>query len=182
MDPEILAPPHRAVRTNSQREPTPTPRTRRPRFRGAAIRVVSVLGATIGVGLALPASANADGDVSSLLSGIGIGNNGPISQAIAQIGTSICPLLVQPGSQLASTATTASGHGGLGSQLAGGVAGLAIQSQCPNFMTSLANGDFSVLSNAASMMGMTNAGANPLSSITGAASSSQLGGLTVPGN
>ncbi|MCV7227843.1 hypothetical protein [Mycolicibacterium komossense] len=130
---------------------------------------------------ALPASANADNGTSTLLSDIGIGGNGAVSQAIAQIGISICPLLVQPGSQLASTATTAGGHGGLGSQLAGGVAGLAIQSQCPNFMTSLANGDFSVLTNAASMLGMATPGANPLSSITGAAPSSPLGAVAIPG-
>jgi hypothetical protein len=45
----------------------------------------------------------------------------------------------------------------------------------------LANGDFSVLTNAASMMGMATPGANPLSSITGAATGSPLGGFTVPG-
>jgi hypothetical protein len=38
-----------------------------------------------------------------------------------------------------------------------------------------------VLTNAASLMGMATPGANPLSSITGAATSNPLGGFTVPG-
>lgn len=189
---ETLAPLRQPRSTNYLRQPTATPRSLSTRTRTAAsadykqtatsraIRVLSVVGATLGVGIALPATASAEGDVLTLLNDFGIGNNGAISQAIAQIGTSICPLLVQPGSQLASTATTASGQGALGSQLAGGVAGLAVQTQCPNFMTSLANGDFSVLSNAASMMGMTTPGANPLSSVAGAVSSNPVGALTSP--
>jgi hypothetical protein len=134
----------------------------------------------IGVAFTMPAPARADAGDGGLLNDAGIGNNGAISQIIAQFATSLCPMLVQPGSQVVSTATTASGHGGLGSQLAGGVAGLAIQSQCPNFMTSLANGDFTVLSNAASMLGMATPSANPLSSVTGAVVTS-LPGLTSPG-
>jgi hypothetical protein len=157
------------------------------------IRFVTLAGAVVGVAVALPASANADPLNSSVLNDIGIGNGGAVSQAIASIGTSLCPMLVQPGSQMVSTATGATGQGGLGSQLAGGVAGLVIQSQCPSFMNSLANGDFSVLTNAASMLGMAAPGANPLSSLTGAASANPLssltgavganplGGLTVPG-
>jgi hypothetical protein len=135
----------------------------------------------IGLTIAVPAPAHADPETSQLLNDVGIGNGGAISQAIAQFATSLCPLLVQPGSQVVSTATSATGNGGLGSQLAGGVAGLVIQSQCPSFMTSLANGDFTVLTNAASMMGMATPGANPLSSMTGAATSNPLGGFTVPG-
>jgi hypothetical protein len=160
-----------------------------------ALCLFAPVSALIGLTITVAAPAHADPETSTLLSDVGIGNNSTISQAIAQVATSLCPLLVQPGSQLASTATSATGNGGLGSQLAGGVAGLVIQSQCPNFMTSLANGDFSVLTNAASMMGMATpganplssitgaatAGANPLSSITGAATSNPLGGFTVPG-
>lgn len=137
--------------------------------------------ALVGLAITVPAPAHADPETTTLLNDVGIGNNSTISQAIAQVATSLCPLLVQPGSQVVSTATTATGNGGLGSQLAGGVAGLVIQSQCPNFMTSLANGDFSVLTNAASMLGMATPGANPLSSLTGAATGSPLGGFTVPG-
>ncbi len=171
---EVKAPRHRTASTSHVVTAT-----------SAVIRVIALTGAAAGLATALSASANADNGTSTLLSEIGIGGNGAVSQAIAQIGVSLCPLFVQPGSQLASTATTASGQGGtLGSQLAGGVAGLAIQSQCPNFMTSLANGDFSVLSNAASMLGMATPAANPLSSITGAATEnplSALSTLTTPG-
>jgi hypothetical protein len=110
--------------------------------------------------LAWPAPAHADPG-STLLNDIGIGNNGPISTAIAQVGTSLCPLLVKPGSTLASDALSSQGQ--LASQIAGGVATMAIQSQCPQFMTSLSNGDFSVLQNAASMLGMSTPSSNPLS-------------------
>ncbi|KAA0077216.1 DUF732 domain-containing protein [Mycolicibacterium sp. P9-64] len=163
--------------------------------RPAAVTLFASVGALIGLSMTAPAPAHADPETTTLLNDVGIGNNSAISQAIAQVATSLCPLLVQPGSQVVSTATTATGNGGLGSQLAGGVAGLVIQSQCPNFMTSLANGDFSVLTNAGSMLGMATpganplssltgagtAGANPLSSLTGAAPPSPLGGFTVPG-
>lgn len=119
------------------------------------VRPVALAGAILAVAAALPAQARADVDpVSPVLNQIGIGNNGPLSTAIAQIGTSLCPLLVQPGSQLASNAVQASGNGGLAPPIAGWVAGVAIQTQCPAFMTRLANGDFTVLSNAATMLGM----------------------------
>ena len=153
----------------------------RPAVSAMRVCLFASVSALIGLTIAVPAPAHADPETSTLLNDVGIGNGGAISQAIAQFATSLCPLLVQPGSQLASTATTATGNGGLGSQLAGGVAGLAIQTQCPNFMTSLANGDFSVLTNAANMVGMATPGANPLSSLTGAATGSPLGAFTVPG-
>jgi len=146
-----------------------------------AVRLLASVTAMMGVAISMPASAGADAGDSALLNDFGIGNNGAISQIIAQFATSLCPMLVKPGSQVVSTATTASGHGGLGSQLAGGVAGLAIQTQCPNFMTSLANGDFTVLSNAASMMGMPTPAANPLSSVTGGVAGNLPGILATPG-
>ena len=146
-----------------------------------AVRLLVSVTAMVGLAISMPASAGADAGDASLLNDFGIGNNGAISQIIAQFATSLCPMLVQPGSQVVSTATTASGHGGLGSQLAGGVAGLAIQTQCPNFMTSLANGDFTVLGNAASMMGMATPTANPLSSVTGGVAGSLPGILATPG-
>jgi hypothetical protein len=159
----------------------PAARKSRSEGRRPGACVLAAVSALIGLTIAVPAPAHADPETTTLLNDVGIGKNSTISQAIAQVATSLCPLLVQPGSQVVSTATTATGNGGLGSQLAGGVAGLVIQSQCPSFMTSLANGDFSVLTNAASMMGMATPGANPLSSITGAATGNPLGGFTVPG-
>lgn len=111
--------------------------------------------------MAWPASASADTD-SVLLNSIGIGNNGPVSTVIAQIGTGMCPMLVKPGSTLAGNMVSDKGQ--LASQIAGGLAGLAIQTQCPAFMTRLANGDLSVLTNAASMLGLSDSTTtNPLS-------------------
>ena len=76
-----------------------------------------------------------------VLNGVGIGNNGPVSGAIAQMGQSICPMLVKPGGSLASNAAQISGHGGLAPPMAGFLASMAIQAECPGFMTSVANGN-----------------------------------------
>jgi len=98
------------------------------------------------IGAAMVWSPNAKADiVGDALGDIGIGNNGPVSSAIAQVGTSICPMLVQPGSQMASNLTQASGNGGLAPPVAGMVTSMAIQSQCPAFMTALANGNLPAL-------------------------------------
>jgi hypothetical protein len=103
--------------------------------------VVSVGIVVAAVTWATPSHADPVGDsVSTVLNTVGIGNNGPISSVIAQIGQSICPLLVQPGSNFASSATQMSGNGGLASPIAGFLAGQAIQSQCPAFMTAISNG------------------------------------------
>jgi hypothetical protein len=140
----------------------------RVRSNATGVRLLASAAAMIGVSIPLAVTASADPGDGSLLSDLAIGSGGAMSQLIAQFATSLCPMLGQPGSQLVSTGATASGRGGLGSQLAGGVAGLAIQTQCPSFMTSLANGDFSVLKNAASMLGMAMPAASSSSSVTGA--------------
>jgi hypothetical protein len=107
-------------------------------FRPVIVSVGIVIAA---VTWATPAHADGIGDlISPVLNTVGIGNNGPVSSAIAQIGQSICPMLVQPGSNFASTATNMSGNGGLASPIAGFLAGQAIQSQCPAFMTAISNG------------------------------------------
>jgi hypothetical protein len=100
---------------------------------------------TLGIAAAAvlwPAHSHADVGTtgSSVLNGVGVGNNGPVSTAIAGVGQSICPMLVQPGSKLASMATQMSGHDGLAPTVAGWVATMVIQSQCPGWMTSLSNG------------------------------------------
>ena len=75
------------------------------------------------------------------LNNVGIGNNGPVSTAIAGIGQSICPMLVQPGATFASTASQMAGNTGLSPAIAGFVTSMAIQMECPGIMTSLANGN-----------------------------------------
>ncbi|MDT5205669.1 MAG: hypothetical protein QOD34_2305 [Mycobacterium sp.] len=110
----------------------------------AFLRPVVVTAAAVGVALASIPAAHADsaGDaVAPVLNGAGIGNNGPVSSAIAQMGQSICPMLVKPGGSLASNAAEISGHGGLAPPMAGFLASMAIQAQCPGFMTSVANGN-----------------------------------------
>ncbi|MGB8408064.1 MAG: hypothetical protein WCE30_28765 [Mycobacterium sp.] len=98
------------------------------------------------IGAAMVWSPDAKADiVGDALGTVGIGNNGPVSNAIAQVGTSICPMLVQPGSQVASNLTQASGNGGIAPPVAGLVTQMAIQSQCPAFMTALANGNIPAL-------------------------------------
>jgi hypothetical protein len=159
------------------------------------IRPVCVSVALIAAFVMWPGRAHADpGDSGSVLNGVGIGNNGPISSAIAELGTSICPMLVQPGSNFASSAAQMSGNGGLAAPIAGWVIGAAIQSQCPAFMTKLANGDLSDLSmltggGAAAPGPFGLPGANPLVPSplglpgVGAPAPSPLGlpGLTMPG-
>ena len=101
---------------------------------------------TLGIAAAAvmwPSHAHADvatDSGTSALNSVGIGNNGPVSTAIAGAGQSICPMLVQPGSQLATMATQMSGQSGLAPTIAGWVATMVIQTQCPGWMTSLSNG------------------------------------------
>jgi hypothetical protein len=109
-----------------------------------ALRPVIVTVAVFAAALGASAHAHADsvGDaMAPVLNTAGIGNNGPVSGTIAQVGQSICPMLVKPGSGLASSAAQISGNGGLAPPLAGFLVGMAIQSQCPSFMTSVANGN-----------------------------------------
>ncbi|BBY64115.1 DUF732 domain-containing protein [Mycolicibacterium helvum] len=129
-----------------------------------------VLTVTAGVFIAAttwPAAAHADPvDTSGLLSAVGIGNGGPITQLIEQIGQQICPLLAKPGSSLVSNATTASGYGGLASQVTGFVAEQAIKSQCPAAMTQLANGNFGPIM---TLMSTANQASGTLNTLNGTA-------------
>ena len=90
--------------------------------------------------VASPPPAHAD-PLNTTFNNVGIGNNGPVSTALAGIGQSICPMLVQPGATFASAAAQMSGNSGLTPTIAGWVTSMAIQTQCPGVMTSLANGN-----------------------------------------
>ena len=104
--------------------------------------VVTVAVCAAAMASSTPAHADpGDDPAGSVLNGIGVDGSNPISDAIAQLGQSICPMLVQPGSSLASSATQVSGHGGAAPPIAGFLAGMAIRAQCPSFMTSVANGN-----------------------------------------
>jgi hypothetical protein len=124
----------------------------RPVLISAAIMIAAIAWST-------PAHADpVDTSYTNVLNSVGIGNNGPISSAIAQVGQSICPLLVKPGSSLASNAIQASGNGGLAPTIGGAVAGMVIQAECPNAMTQLANGNLGPL---LQLLGMNNTSSSP---------------------
>ncbi len=150
----------------------------------AVLRPVVVAGAIVAAALMWGPRAHAD-VVHDALNDVGIGNNGPVSNAIAEVGTSICPLLVQPGSQMASTATQMSGNGGIAPPLAGFATQVAIQTQCPAFMTALANGNIPALMNGGlpvtppGLPSMPSVGLSDLSGAT-AAVPGTLGAATTP--
>jgi hypothetical protein len=104
--------------------------------------LVTVAVLTAAMASSTPAHADpGDDPAGSVLNNIGGDGGNPISDAIAQMGQSFCPMLVQPGSSLASSAAQVSGHGGAAPPIAGFLAGMAIRAQCPAFMTSVANGN-----------------------------------------
>jgi hypothetical protein len=110
----------------------------------SVLRPVIVTAAVCAAALGSIPAAHADSAgnaMAPVLNGAGIGNNGPVSGAIAQMGQSICPMLVKPGGSLASGAAQMSGHGGLEAPMAGFLAQMAIQSQCPGWINSVANGN-----------------------------------------
>jgi len=110
----------------------------------AALRPLVVAVGVIIAGAVSLAPAHADpptDPITAALNGAGIANNGSASTAIAGIGRSICPMLVKPGATFASIASQLAGNTGLSPGMAGLVAGMAIQMECPGMMTSLANGN-----------------------------------------
>ncbi|SPM35893.1 LprJ protein [Mycobacterium rhizamassiliense] len=129
---------------------TSRPLTTRTRWAGlinaasVALRPLAVAACVAAAGAALSASAHADAPndpIANALTGAGVANNGSVSNAIAGLGRSICPSLVKPGATLASIASKVSGSTGLSPNMAGMVTSMAIQMECPGFMTSLANGN-----------------------------------------
>ncbi|WAJ43628.1 hypothetical protein OK015_20875 [Mycobacterium sp. Aquia_216] len=109
----------------------------------AALRPLAVAAGILTAGAALPALAQADPStdpITAALNGSGTGTNGSLSNSLAGIGQSICPSLVKPGATLASVTSQLGLIKGLPPNMAGMVASMAIQMECPGVMTSLANG------------------------------------------
>ena len=102
---------------------------------------VTLVGAATAVALAAPASADplTDNNFLSALSNAGIGYNDPTSTE--QLGQSICPMLVEPGKNLASVYSTVSNNG-INPAMAAFFTGIAIQMYCPSMMSSIGNGTF----------------------------------------
>jgi hypothetical protein len=102
---------------------------------------VTLVGVATAVTVAAPAHADPTTDTSFLnaLTNAGIGFNDPASAE--QLGQSICPMLVEPGKNLASVYSTVS-HNGVNPDMAAFFTGIAIQIYCPSMMSSIGNGTF----------------------------------------
>lgn len=86
-----------------------------------------------------PASADPTTDFVDSLGTAGIGMGDP-GQAVA-LGQSVCPMLSQPGQDMADAAATVADMGGMSLGPATMFTGLAISAFCPSVMTSLGNGE-----------------------------------------
>jgi len=101
----------------------------------------TLVGTATAMALAAPASADpvTDNSFLSALSNAGIGYGDPASTE--QLGQSICPMLVEPGKNLASVYSTVSNNG-INPGMAAFFTGIAIQMYCPSMMSSIGNGTF----------------------------------------
>jgi hypothetical protein len=104
-------------------------------------RIAVVTGGAICAALvaAAPASADPTTDFIDSLGTAGIGMGDP-TQA-ADLGQSVCPMLSQPGQDMADTAARVADVGGMSLGPATMFTGLAISAFCPGAMSSLANGE-----------------------------------------
>jgi hypothetical protein len=103
--------------------------------------IVTLVGVATAVTVAAPAHADPTTDTSFLnaLTNAGIGFNDPASTE--QLGQAICPMLVEPGKNLASVYSTVSNKG-ISPDMAAFFTGIAIQMYCPQMMSSIGNGTF----------------------------------------
>jgi Protein of unknown function (DUF732) len=101
----------------------------------------TMVGAATAMTLAAPASADpiADNSFLNALTNAGIGYNDPTSTE--QLGQSICPMLVEPGKNMASIYSTVSNNG-INPAMASFFTGIAISMYCPSMMSSIGNGTF----------------------------------------
>lgn len=105
------------------------------------VRLLYPLVATAGVifaALMWPGSAHSEPAVPNPGPGVAAG---PLRTSIAEVGQQLCPMLVKPGSNFATTASKLQGNGALTSTIAGAATGMAIQMECPVLMNKLASGD-----------------------------------------
>lgn len=103
----------------------------------ATVAVATMLAAPVFVA---PASAEpADPTFISALNSAGIGYNDPA--LTTELGKSVCPMLVEPGKNLASVYSTVANNG-IPPAMASFFTGIAISMYCPQMMTSIGNGTF----------------------------------------
>lgn len=128
--------------------------TRRP-FGAAPAAALSV--GLIAMAAAFAAPAQADPTTDAFLSalnnaGIAYGNPGDT----AALGRSVCPMLVEPGSSFASTASRiTNGNNGISPMMSGLFTSIAIQMYCPAAVDSIANGNWWGLSQMPGLSGLT---------------------------
>jgi hypothetical protein len=103
-------------------------RKRIDRVRRSLLRPLVVTVGVLTAGTTAPAPGHADPP------------SGSVTSSLTGIGQSICPMLVKPGATLASVVSQFSGKSGLSPGMAGLVASMAIQMECPGMMASVANG------------------------------------------
>ena len=98
----------------------------------------TLVGAAAALSLAAPASAEpVDTTFLNSLNNAGIGYGDPVSTE--QLGQSVCPMLVEPGKNLASVYSTVSNNG-INPDMAAFFTGIAISAYCPSMMTQIGNG------------------------------------------
>lgn len=103
---------------------------------------VTLVGFATAMTLAAPASADPVNNNNSFLNALnsaGIGYGDPASTE--QLGQSICPMLVEPGKNLASVYSRVSNNG-INPDMAAFFTGIAISMYCPQMMGSIGNGTF----------------------------------------
>lgn len=100
---------------------------------------MTLVGIATAVTVATPAHADplTDNNFLGALTNAGIGYNDPGSTQ--QLGESICPMLVEPGKNLASIYSTVSDNG-ISPDMASFFTGIAISMYCPQMMGSIGNG------------------------------------------
>jgi hypothetical protein len=102
---------------------------------------VTLVGVATALTVATPAHADplTDNNFLGALTNAGIGYNDPGSTQ--QLGQSICPMLVEPGKNMASIYSTVSNNG-INPAMASFFTGIAISMYCPQVMGSIGNGTF----------------------------------------
>ena len=114
-----------------------------PVNKGKRNLTVTLVGFATAVTLAAPASAdpvnNDNNNFLNALNRAGISYNDPTNTE--QLGQSICPMLVEPGKNLASIYSQVSNNG-ISPGMASFFTGIAISMYCPQFMGSIGNGTF----------------------------------------
>jgi hypothetical protein len=99
---------------------------------------LTLAGVATAFGLAAPASAEpVDTTFLNALNSAGIGYGDAVSTE--QLGQSVCPMLVEPGKNLASVYSTVSDNG-ISPDMAAFFTGIAISMYCPSMMTRIGNG------------------------------------------